>query len=55
MESHPLPSSTVGVIGNHDFESGRVSEVHSILKETGLSLLHGESAFAVRESRIVTS
>ena len=34
---------TVGVIGNHDFESGRVSEVQSILKETGLTLLDGES------------
>jgi Icc-related predicted phosphoesterase len=34
---------TIGVIGNHDFESGRVSEVQAILKETGLTLLDGES------------
>ena len=33
----------IGVIGNHDFESGKVSEVQSILKETGLTLLDGES------------
>jgi Icc-related predicted phosphoesterase len=33
----------VGVIGNHDFESGKVLEVKSILKETGLTLLDGES------------
>ncbi len=33
----------IGVIGNHDFESGKVSEVKSILKETGLTLLDGES------------
>jgi Icc-related predicted phosphoesterase len=34
---------TIGVIGNHDFESGKVSEVQAILKETGLTLLDGES------------
>jgi Icc-related predicted phosphoesterase len=34
---------TVGVIGNHDFESGKVAEVQSIIKETGLTLLDGES------------
>jgi Icc-related predicted phosphoesterase len=34
----------IGVIGNHDFEAGKVSEVQSILKETGLTILDGESA-----------
>jgi predicted phosphohydrolase len=42
LKSH-VHIPAIGVIGNHDFESGRVSEVQSILKETGLTLLNGES------------
>src|SRR5258707_14163158 len=33
----------IGVIGNHDFESGRGSGEQSILKETGLAFLGEES------------
>jgi Icc-related predicted phosphoesterase len=43
LKSH-VRIPAIGVIGNHDFESGKVSEVQSILKETGLTLLDGESA-----------
>lgn len=33
----------VGVLGNHDFESGAVTEVTRILVEAGVNLLDGES------------
>jgi Icc-related predicted phosphoesterase len=33
----------VGVLGNHDFESGREAEVWSILVKAGITLLDGES------------
>jgi Icc-related predicted phosphoesterase len=32
----------VGVVGNHDFESGKIAEVKSILEATGISLLDGD-------------
>jgi Icc-related predicted phosphoesterase len=34
----------VGVIGNHDFESGKAPEVQSILQEHGVTILDGDSA-----------
>jgi Icc-related predicted phosphoesterase len=34
----------VGVIGNHDYESGKISEVQSILEESGVTILDGEGA-----------
>jgi Icc-related predicted phosphoesterase len=33
----------VGVLGNHDFESGRQDEVRKILTDVGVTLLDGES------------
>jgi len=33
----------VAVVGNHDFESGKIEEVQSILAETGMHLLDGEA------------
>src|SRR5919112_1388498 len=33
----------VAVLGNHDYESGNVSEVCSILRDAGVQLLDGES------------
>ncbi len=33
----------VGVLGNHDFESGRQDEVRKILTDAGVTLLDGES------------
>ena len=33
----------VAVVGNHDFESGKIGEVQSILAETGMHILDGES------------
>jgi Icc-related predicted phosphoesterase len=33
----------VAVVGNHDFESGKIEEVQSILAETGMHILDGES------------
>ncbi len=33
----------VGVLGNHDFESGRQDEVRTILSDAGMTLLDGES------------
>jgi Icc-related predicted phosphoesterase len=33
----------VAVVGNHDFESGRIKEVQDILAETGVHVLDGES------------
>jgi Icc-related predicted phosphoesterase len=33
----------VGVLGNHDFESGQEDEVRSILTDAGMTLLDGES------------
>jgi Icc-related predicted phosphoesterase len=33
----------VGVLGNHDYESGHVEEVRDILKNAGLHLLDGQS------------
>jgi hypothetical protein len=35
--------SPCGVVGNHDFESGKIQEVQSILAETGIHILDGES------------
>ena len=32
----------VGVVGNHDFESGKIVEVKSILEATGINLLDGD-------------
>jgi Icc-related predicted phosphoesterase len=34
----------VGVLGNHDYESGAVAEVRKILVESGIRLLDGETA-----------
>jgi Icc-related predicted phosphoesterase len=34
----------VGVLGNHDYEAGHVSEVRKILIESGIRLLDGETA-----------
>jgi Icc-related predicted phosphoesterase len=34
----------VGVLGNHDYESGAVTEVRKILVESGIRLLDGETA-----------
>jgi Icc-related predicted phosphoesterase len=33
----------VAVVGNHDFESGKIEEVQGILTETGMHLLDGEA------------
>ncbi len=33
----------LGVLGNHDFESGRQNEVRDILREAGVSMLDGEA------------
>jgi Icc-related predicted phosphoesterase len=33
----------VAVVGNHDFESGKIKEVQDILAETGMHILDGES------------
>lgn len=33
----------VGVLGNHDFESGHETEVRSILEQAGIKILDGES------------
>jgi Icc-related predicted phosphoesterase len=33
----------VGVVGNHDFESGKIREVQSILEEAGVHFLDGEA------------
>jgi Icc-related predicted phosphoesterase len=33
----------VAVVGNHDFESGKIEEVQRILAETGMHLLDGEA------------
>jgi predicted MPP superfamily phosphohydrolase len=33
----------VGVLGNHDFESGQANEVRDILCDAGLSVLDGDS------------
>jgi Icc-related predicted phosphoesterase len=35
---------TVGVLGNHDYESGKQDEVRHILTEAGVTLLDGEAA-----------
>jgi Icc-related predicted phosphoesterase len=34
----------IGVVGNHDFESGKITEVQSIIEEAGVSFLDGETA-----------
>jgi Icc-related predicted phosphoesterase len=34
----------VGVLGNHDYEAGAVTEVRKILTESGIKLLDGETA-----------
>lgn len=41
LRASPVP--VVGVLGNHDFESGRVDEVKHILCQAGLRLLDGSS------------
>jgi predicted phosphodiesterase len=33
----------VGVLGNHDFESGRHAEIAQILREGGITILDGDS------------
>src|SRR5262245_6696389 len=33
----------VGVLGNHDYEAGQVTEVRRILSDSGIKLLDGES------------
>lgn len=33
----------LGVLGNHDFESGTPEDVHSVMAEAGVTLLDGES------------
>src|SRR5690348_11590871 len=33
-----------GVVGNHDFESGKIAEVQSIIEEAEVSFLDGETA-----------
>ena len=33
----------VAVVGNHDFESGKIQEVQNILTETGMHILDGEA------------
>ncbi len=33
----------VAVVGNHDFESGKIKEVQNILAETGMHILDGEA------------
>src|SRR5260370_2075004 len=43
LKSH-VHIPAIGVIGNHDFESGRASEVQSILKQTGLPPFTDKSA-----------
>jgi uncharacterized protein len=34
----------IGVVGNHDFESGKIAEVQSIIEEAEVSFLDGETA-----------
>ncbi|HWB59693.1 MAG TPA: metallophosphoesterase [Chthoniobacteraceae bacterium] len=34
----------LAVLGNHDFESGRVAEIREIIEKTGVKILDGESA-----------
>ena len=34
----------IGVVGNHDFESGKNAEVQSIIEQAGVSLLDGDTA-----------
>lgn len=41
LRAAPVP--VVGVLGNHDYESGRVDEVKHILCQAGLRLLDGSS------------
>src|SRR4051812_14702540 len=38
-----LKVPVLGVLGNHDFESGKQSEVRDILCDTGMLLLDGEA------------
>ena len=33
----------IGVLGNHDFESGRQNEVRDVLREAGVTILDGEA------------
>jgi Icc-related predicted phosphoesterase len=33
----------VAVVGNHDFESGKIQEIRSVLAETGMHILDGDS------------
>jgi Icc-related predicted phosphoesterase len=43
-EMSPLSKvPVVGVLGNHDFESGQEAEVRKILTDSGMTLLDGES------------
>jgi Icc-related predicted phosphoesterase len=34
----------IGVVGNHDFESGKIAEVQSIIEDAGVSFLDGDTA-----------
>jgi Icc-related predicted phosphoesterase len=34
----------IGVVGNHDFESGKIAEVRSIIEAAGVSFLDGDTA-----------
>ncbi|HEX9321734.1 MAG TPA: metallophosphoesterase [Xanthobacteraceae bacterium] len=40
---HACSVPVIGVLGNHDYESGRVEEVRDILRAGGLRLLDGQS------------
>jgi Icc-related predicted phosphoesterase len=47
MLAREVPQSlrlpTVAVLGNHDYESGRATEVRTILRDAGLQMLDGDS------------
>ncbi len=40
---HACSIPVVGVLGNHDYESGQVEEVKNILKAAGMHVLNGQS------------
>jgi DNA repair exonuclease SbcCD nuclease subunit len=41
----------VAVVGNHDFESGKIQEVQNILAETGMHILNGQSILTDNRSK----